>query len=67
VPNLTPWHVEGDYLESCNCEAIFLGRAGGDRVLRLPWVRKPSFVLDVRPAQIDFDGETVRSAFHYSC
>jgi hypothetical protein len=138
VADLTPWHVEGDYLESCNCvaicpcrmaggvpggrstygeclgllswhvadgaagaldlgglnvalacryhddepgspwslvlyvdangdadqrgavESIFLGRAGGDRVLRLPWVRKPSFVLDVRPAQIDFDGETVR-------
>jgi hypothetical protein len=134
----TPWHVEGEYLESCNCdaicpcrmvagvlggrstysecffllswhitsgsagaqdlaglgvalagryhddepgspwslvlyvderggdrqraalEAIYLGRAGGERILRLPWVRKPSFVLDVRPAGIAFDGESVR-------
>ena len=136
--DLTPWHVQGEYLESCNCEAIcpcrriggapggrstfgecfgllswhiergsartlglgglnvalacryhddepgspwslvlyvdetgddeqraaleaiFLGRAGGERVLRLPWVRKPSFVLDVRPARIAFDGGSVR-------
>jgi hypothetical protein len=138
VPDLTPWHVEGDYLESCNCEAIcpcrmiggipggrstygecfgllswhvvdgaageldlgglnvalacryhddepgspwslvlyvdessddeqrsalesiFLGRAGGERILRLPWVRKSSFVLAVRPARIAFDNESVR-------
>ena len=138
MPDLTPWQVEGDYLESCNCEAIcpcrmvaglpggrsthgecfgllswhvvdgaagaldlgglnvalacryhddeprspwslvlfvdesgdgeqraaleaiFLGRAGGQRILRLPWVRKPSFVLDIRPARIEFDGESVR-------
>jgi hypothetical protein len=136
----TPWHVEGEYLESCNCEAvcpcrmvagvlggrstygecvfllswhittgtagsfdvsglhvalagrylddepgspwtlvlyvdetggaeqrnaleaIFLGRAGGERILRLPWVRKPSFVVGVRPSRIEFDGESVRVA-----
>ena len=34
--------------------------SSGERVLRLPWVRKPSFVLDVRPAHIDFDGDAVR-------
>ena len=28
--------------------------------MRLPWVRKPSFVLDVRPSRIEFDGESVR-------
>jgi hypothetical protein len=40
--------------------AIFLGRAGGERVLRLPWVRKESFVLAIRPARITVDGESVR-------
>jgi hypothetical protein len=135
---LTPWLVEGDYLESCNCEAvcpcrmvdgvpggrstygecfgllswridrgfadrlelsglgvamavryhddeegspwslvfyvdenadddqraaleaIFLGHAGGDRILRLPWVRKPRFVLAVHPAHITFRNGCVR-------
>jgi hypothetical protein len=135
---LTPWHVEGDYLESCNCEAIcpcrmiggmpggrstygacfgllswhiatgaagsvdlsglnvalacryhddelgspwsivlyvdergdedqlaaleaiFLGGAGGERVLRLPWVRKPRFVIDVRQSRIEFTADSVR-------
>jgi len=41
-------------------EAIFLGRAGGERILRLPWVRKPSFVVGVRPSRIEFDGAQVR-------
>ena len=62
----SPWSlvlyvdVAGDDEQRAALEAIFLGRAGGDRVLRLPWVRKPSFVLDVRPAHIDFDGDAVR-------
>jgi hypothetical protein len=136
--DLTPWHVQGEYLESCNCEAIcpcrmiggtpggrsthgecfgllswhiergsahtlglgglnvalacryhddepgspwsivlyvderadaeqrsaleaiFLGAAGGERILRLPWVRKPRSVLDVRASRIDFNGESVQ-------
>jgi hypothetical protein len=33
---------------------ILTGRRGGDDVLRLPWVRKPSELIDVRPASIDF-------------
>jgi hypothetical protein len=138
VTAFTPWHVEGEYLEACNCEAIcpcrmiggvpggrstygecfgliswhiatgsagavdlaglsvvlacryhddepgspwslvlyvdqaggteqraaleaiFLGAAGGEHILRLPWVRKPRSVLDVRPARIEFDGESLR-------
>jgi hypothetical protein len=32
--------------------AILLGRLGGDDVLRLPWVRKPSELLDVRVSSI---------------
>jgi hypothetical protein len=125
------WHIEGDYFESCNCEAIcpcrtvggrpggrstygicfgvlswlvregeadgiglgglaaafavrydddepgspwtfvvyvdergtqeqrhalaevLTGRRGGELVLGLPWVRKPSELIDVRPAAID--------------
>jgi hypothetical protein len=105
VVELTPWRVQGEYVESCNCEAIcpcrmiggvpggcrydddepgspwslvlyldetggaeqraalesiFLGAIGGERILRLPWVRKPSFVIDVRPSRLEFDGESVR-------
>jgi hypothetical protein len=61
-----PWSVvlyvdeSGDPEERAALEAIFLGRAGGERILRLPWVRKPRFVLDVRPSRIEFDGESVR-------
>src|SRR5215471_18217336 len=36
--------------------AIFLGQAGGERIVRLPWVRKESYVLAIRPARIEFDG-----------
>jgi hypothetical protein len=50
----------GDDEQRAALEAIFLGRAGGERILRLPWVRKPSFVLDVRPCRIEFDGKSVR-------
>jgi hypothetical protein len=34
--------------------AIFSGRMGGD-VLRLPWVRKPSELVAVRPVEIEID------------
>ena len=33
--------------------AILTGKLGGDDVLRLPWVRKPSDLVEVRPAAID--------------
>jgi hypothetical protein len=32
---------------------ILTGRRGGDDILRLPWVRKASELMDVRPAPID--------------
>jgi hypothetical protein len=62
----SPWSLVlyvdqgGDGKQRAALEAIFLGAAGGERILRLPWVRKPRFVLDVRPSRIDFDGESVR-------
>ncbi len=34
-------------------EAIFLGRAGGDHVLKLPWNRKPSTLVAIRPSPIE--------------
>jgi hypothetical protein len=41
---------------------IFLGRRGGPHVLKLPWVRKPSDVVAVRPARIQLavDGRDLR-------
>ena len=62
----SPWSVvlyvdaRGDADQRAALEAIYLGGAGGERILRLPWVRKPRFVLGVRPARIEFDGESVR-------
>jgi hypothetical protein len=41
-------------------EDIFLGRRGGQHVLKLPWVRKASDVVAVRPARIELD-QSVRS------
>jgi hypothetical protein len=62
----SPWSIvlyvdeRGDSEQREALEAIFLGRAGGDRIVRLPWVRKPSVVLDVRPSRIEIDDESVR-------
>jgi hypothetical protein len=62
----SPWSIvlyvdeNGDAGQRAALEAIFLGAAGGDRILRLPWVRKPSVVLGVRPSRIEFDGASVR-------
>jgi len=62
----SPWSLvlyvdeSGDAEQRAALEAIFLGAAGGERILRLPWVRKPRFVIDVRPSRIEFDGESIR-------
>ena len=32
---------------------ILTGRFGGEGILKLPWVRKPSELVDIRPAAID--------------
>jgi hypothetical protein len=32
---------------------IFLGRRGGPHILKLPWVRKPSEVVDIRRARVE--------------
>jgi len=62
----SPWSIvlyvdeAGDAKQRAALEAIFLGGAGGERVLRLPWVCKPRLLLDVRPSQIEFDGHSVR-------
>jgi hypothetical protein len=36
---------------------ILTGRRGGDSILQLPWVRKPSELVEVRPAAIDLQFE----------
>ena len=56
----SPWSIVLYVDESADAgqrgalEAIFLGRAGGAHVLRLPWIRKSRFVFDVRASRIDF-------------
>jgi hypothetical protein len=39
---------------------ILLGRLGGKHVRALPWVRKPTASVDVRPTRIDFEDGRVR-------
>jgi hypothetical protein len=55
----SPWrfvlHVDtgGDERRRDGLAQILLGRLGGDHVLGLPWVRKPSELLDVRESAIE--------------
>jgi hypothetical protein len=55
----SPWrfvlHVDdrGDERQRNALADILLGRAGGERVLRLPWVRKPSNLLEVRASRVE--------------
>jgi hypothetical protein len=61
----SPWSIvlyvddAGDDAQRAALEAILLGNAGGDHIVKLPWVRKPRVLLDVRPARIAFDAESV--------
>ncbi len=54
----SPWsfvvHVDerGSEAQREALAAILTGRLGGDDVLRLPWVKKPSELIDVRPSPI---------------
>ncbi|HSP72009.1 MAG TPA: DUF1326 domain-containing protein [Gaiellaceae bacterium] len=64
----SPWrfvlHVDarGDDGQRAALEDILLGRAGGEQVLRLPWVRKPSELLAVRASEIELGGGELRVA-----
>jgi hypothetical protein len=53
----SPWrfvlHVDARAPEAL--EAIFLGRLGGEGILALPWVRKASNLIDVRPSRIEIE------------
>ena len=55
----SPWsfvlHVDerGDEGQRDALAKILLGELGGDDVLRLPWIRKPSNLLDVRTSPIE--------------
>ena len=61
----SPWsivlHVDkrGDDAQRSALEEIFLGEAGGD-VMRLPWIRKPRNVIDVRVSAIELEGTRLR-------
>lgn len=57
----SPWtlvlHVDGP----AELGEILLGRRGGRHVETLPWVRKPTTSIEVRPALIEFGPGTVRA------
>ena len=66
----SPWRLvlyvdeRGDDAQRAALEEIMLGRSGGPHILKLPWVRKPSEVIAVRPALIELaiDGKSLRVA-----
>ena len=57
----SPWrflvHVDerGDELQREALASILLGRLGGEGVLALPWVRRPSELLDVKVSPIEIE------------
>jgi hypothetical protein len=57
----SPWsfvvHVDerGNELQRQALAAILTGELGGEPVLRLPWVRKPSDLIDVRTSRIEIE------------
>ncbi len=57
----SPWqfvlHVDdrGDESQREALSDILLGRLDGEGILRLPWVRKASRLLDVRPSRIEIE------------
>ena len=61
----SPWtlrlHVDerGDERQRDALASILLGRLGGPAILQLPWVRKPSEVLDVVASRIELGGGRV--------
>jgi hypothetical protein len=56
----SPWtlvlHVDGP----AELGEILLGRCGGEHVLELPWVRKPTTSVEVREAEIEFQAGEIR-------
>jgi len=57
----SPWsfvvHVDerGDEAQRRALAAILTGDLGGEKVLRLPWVSKPSNLIEVRPSRIEIE------------
>ena len=62
----SPWRIVLHLDERCDAsqraalENILLGRLGGPGILRLPWVRKPSELLDVRVSPIELGEGSLR-------
>jgi len=62
----SPWSIvlyideRADDARHTALESIFLGGAGGERILRLPWVNKPRLLLGVHRARIEVGADWVR-------
>lgn len=64
----SPWRFvlyvdeRGDDAQRSALAEIMLGRRGGPHILKLPWVRKPSELIAVRPALVELatDGKSLR-------
>ncbi len=64
----SPWTIvlyvdeQGSDEQRAALQQIFLGERGGPHIVKLPWVRKPSEVVAVRPAAIALavDGRSLR-------
>src|SRR4029450_12536524 len=62
----SPWSIvlyldeRADARQQDALKRIYLGRAGGERILRLPWVPTPSVRVDIRAGAIEFEPGLVR-------
>ena len=62
----SPWSIilhldeRADEKQRQALEDIFLGRLGGPGIVQLPWVRKPSHLLDVRAGPIEIGDRELR-------
>lgn len=64
----SPWTIvlyvdeRGDERQRELLAGIFLGERGGPHIVKLPWIRKPRDVVDVRTASIELapDGRSLR-------
>jgi hypothetical protein len=56
----SPWTLVLQVDGPAELGEILLGRRGGEHVLELPWVRKPTASIEVRQSKIEFGSEEIR-------
>jgi hypothetical protein len=56
----SPWTLVLQVDGPAELGEILLGRHGGEHVLELPWVRKPTASIEIRQSKVEFGPEQIR-------